>query len=137
MLSIYDEASAAAVLNQPLEPNLRTLLTGRLSDAAAIGLAELTHLVVIEPGDTEDMLLNELGWSPLVNPIDETRYGDRDFVPYWSWQEDLGDWYELVHPVGNSGFAYIVLIQKVEGVLRDLLLMCRDQSEDGEPTCAF
>lgn len=134
MLSIFDEASAAAVLHQGLEPALQAILTGRLSDAAAIGLADLTHLVVIEPGDTEASLLAELGWSPLVNPIDGTRYGDPNFLSYWSWLEDLGDWYELVHPVGNAGFAYILLIERRCGVLPKLLQMCCEHA-DGEQQC--
>ncbi len=130
MLSIYDEASAAAVLNQPLDPALRSILTGRLADAAAIGLADLTHIAVIQPGDTEVMLIDELGWSPLVNPIDEVRYGETGFLPYWGWLEDLASgWYELVHPVGNAGFAYILLIQRAEGVLPELLRMCREHCE--------
>jgi hypothetical protein len=129
MLSIYDEASADEALNQPLDPALRSILTGRLADAAAIGLADLTHIVAIQPGDTEAMLTDELGWSPLVNPIDEIRYGETGFMPFWSWLEDLTDYYEIIVSSGNAGFAYLLLVQQAKGVLPDLLRMCREHCE--------
>ena len=132
MLSIYDEASALTALSQPLDPVLRTLITNRLTDAHAIGLADQTHIVVIQPGDIEAMLLDEIGWSPLVNPLTEVRFGSPDFEPYWAWLQDLGGWFELLHPVGNSGFAYILLVSRSHGVPPELLAMC----EGGATPCA-
>lgn len=125
MLSIYDDTSARAALDQPLNATLRTLVTDRLGDAHAVGLADLTHIVVIQPGDTEQAIRQELDWSPLENPIDGDRFGTTNFLPYWPWLQDLGGWYELLHPVGNDGFAYILLIENTEGVPADLLAMCR------------
>lgn len=130
MLSLYDAASTADVLDQPLSPVLRTLITDRLSDARALGLADLTHIVVIQPGDTEEALRQELGWSPLENPIDGDRFGTATFLPFWPWLQNLGGWYELLHPVGNDGFAYILLIENVEGALAGLLAMCRQYCEE-------
>ena len=132
MLSIYDQASALKVLSQPLDQVLRTLITNRLADAHAIDFADQTHIVVVQPGDTEAMLLEEIGWSPLVDPLNEERFGSPDFEPYWAWLQDLGGWFELLHPVGNSGFAYILLISRSPGVLPELLAMC----EAGVSTCA-
>lgn len=130
MLSLYDAATGAAVLDQPLNPALRTLIADRLSDARLLGLADLTHIVVIQPGDAEQALRQELGWSPLENPIDGDRFGTANFLPYWPWLQDLGGWYELLHPVGNDGFAYILLIENAEGTLADLLAMCRQYAEE-------
>jgi len=123
MLSIYDKVSARAALDQPLEPSLRTIITNRLADAASIGLSDQTHIIVIRPGDTEAMLLEELGWSPLVNPMTEARFGETGFTPYWSWLQDLGGWFELIHTVGNSGFAYTFLVEDAEDSL--LAQLCR------------
>ncbi len=78
------------------------------------------------------MLLEEIGWSPLVDPLTEERFGSADFEPYWAWLQDLGGWFELLHPVANSGFAYILLISRAPGVLPELLAMC----EEGVSTCA-
>lgn len=130
MLSIPDTATAAAVLAQPLDPELRTLIEGRLADAAAIGLAELTHLVVVERGDPLAAIQDELGWSPLVHPIDGTFYGDTAFQPYWGWIENHGSHYELVHAIGNDGFAVILLVERANGVIPALLQMCAEFCDD-------
>ena len=89
-------------------------------------MADQTHVVVIEPGDTEGDIQSEIGWSPLVHPVEGYRYGTAEFVPYWAWLEYVGGWYELLHAVGNVGFAYVLLIEKATGTLPDLLAMCRE-----------
>ena len=125
MLSIFDAASAAAVLAQPLSPALRALITDRLNDAQAIGLSDQTHILVVEPGDTEEAIRQEIGWSPLVHPIDGVPFGTGEFLPHWSWLQDVGGYYELLHTVGNFGFAYILLIKDAPGVPAELVAMCR------------
>ncbi|NVD45039.1 hypothetical protein [Qipengyuania atrilutea] len=134
MLSIYDDATAAAALSQPLNPQLKDLIEARLSDARKLGLSEQTHIVVIQPQDSEAALVTELGWSPLVHPIDGTRYGAADFEPYWAWLEDVGGCYELLHPVGNAGFAYILLIEK--GASK-FAAMCQEALQAGSDSCDF
>lgn len=112
MLSLPDAAAIEAALNQPLDSDLHAVLLERFDQITTQLLGDLTHIVVIQPGDTEADIIDVCGWSPLVHPIDGTRYGDRDFQPYWAWLRDLGGWYELIQPVGNEGFAYILLIEK-------------------------
>lgn len=131
MISVYDETTAQDALGQPLDPALRKSIEARWSDALSLGLNDQTHILVIQPEDTEEVIQGELGWSPLVHPIEETRFGSKDFQPYWSWLQDLGGWYELLHTVGNAGFAYILLIDKGSS---DFARMCREA--DGQP-CAF
>lgn len=138
MLSIYDEATALAAFDQPLNPALRKILSDRLADAAAIGLADQTHIIVIQPGDTEALIEGEIGWSLLIDPMSEIRYGEPGFQSYWAWFQDLGGWYELLHTVGNSGFAYIILIQQAAGTVPELLNMCREfGTKEGASSCAF
>lgn len=137
MLSIYDGATALMALDQPLDPVLRNIINDRLTDAAAIGLADQTHIIVIQVGDTEAMVVREIGWSPLIDPMSEARYGEPDFQPYWAWFQDLGGWYELLHTVGNSGFAYIFLIEQAAGTVPELLDMCREfGTKGGATSCA-
>lgn len=116
-----------ADLDQPLADELRAIITDRLTDAASIGLADQTHITVIQPGDTERDIEQELGWSPLVHPLTGARFGSRDWTPCWAWLQDLGGWYELLHTVGNSGFAYILLIEKQQG---EFSSMCEQASCD-------
>lgn len=110
MLSLPDAAAIEAALYQPLSEPLRSILATHLEQITSQGLRELTHVVVIEAGDTEADIIGACGWSPLIHPIDGTRFDDSDFQPYWAWLSDLGGWYELLHPVGNDGFAYVLFI---------------------------
>lgn len=128
MISLYDRTSFERVASLCAKPDLKRLLTARIAGFQGDGydLTKLTHILVIEPGDTEPDIIEEIGLSPLVNAIDGVRYGDPAFVPTWDWLSDLGGWFELILTVGNSGFAYILLIQDADGVDPALLALCRE-----------
>ena len=130
MLNLPDRASIEAAMNQPLEPKLHSLLVDTWRRAEAPELLDLTHILVIQPGDTEEAICEAIGFSPLVHPIDAVRYPSVVFEPFWAaLAEHLGYW-ELIHPVGNSGFAFIMLIEKSEGTWPELLEMC-EHYDDG------
>lgn len=120
MLNLPDRDSQLAVLDQPLEANLKRLLFGRVRDAATLGLADLTNIVVIEPGDSEADIDDAIGFSPLVSRIDGIRH-----QPDWDWIEKHEGYWELVYTVSNDGFAFLVLVQDAPGVLPELLALCR------------
>jgi hypothetical protein len=120
MLNLPDRATQLAVLHQPLEPVLHGLIKGRVQDAAALCLSDATHIVCIEPYDTEADLIDALGFSPLVSRLDGL-----PLQPDWDWIERHTGWWELVYTVGNDGFAFLVLVQDAPGVLPDLLALCR------------
>ena len=120
MLNLPNRASQLAVLHQPLEPALHGLIKGRVQDALSLGLADLTHIVVVEPHDTEDDLVEALGFSPLVSRLDGI-----PLQPDWDWLERHTGYFELVYTLGNAGFAFLVLVQDAPGVLPDLLALCR------------
>lgn len=124
MLSLYDKASIAAAMGQPLDGGLRSLLEARLEQSAKAKLLDLTHIVVVQPGDTEAQIACEIGFSPLVDPLSGARFGSADFAPYWPWLRELGGWFELIVTVGNSGFAFIIFIERATKVLPELLRMC-------------
>lgn len=125
MLSLYDAASIDAALATQLDPRLRDLLQQRLSSGRAKGLADMTHFVVVQPGDVEADIVAEIGWSPLVNPIDGCRYGEQGFVAPWNWlQRHNGDWFEMNVTVGNSGFAFILLIEDAPDTDPGLMELC-------------
>lgn len=127
MYNLPDLESQRAALLQPLDPELHTLIAGRMKDALALELGELTHMVVVQPHDTEADIIDALGFSPLVSRIDGIH-----LQPDWDWFERHEGWFELVYAVGDSGFAYLVFVQVREGVLPDLLTLCRE----GRATCS-
>ena len=94
MLSFYDRASLRRALTLPLRADLKELLHKRIYQIFGDGLADLTHLLVIEAGDTEAMVRAEVAFSPL---------------------EDHGGWFELTFCVGNDGFAFVLLVQDEPG----------------------
>jgi len=126
MLSLYDYASIQAALAGPLDSKLRTLLARHASLLTTpYDLTELTHILVIQPGDSEEAIVGEIGLSPLANPIDGARYGGAGFCPYWDLLVNHNGWFELIITIGDSGFAYILFIQDAAGVDPLLLQLCR------------
>lgn len=127
MLSLFDRVSIERALALPLDVKLRQLLATRVANlvTADFDLTDMTNFLIVEPGGTEAEIKEEIGLSPLVNPIDGARYGAGDFQPYWDWLEDHDGWFELIVTVGNSGFAYVLLVQDADGVDVDLLALCR------------
>jgi hypothetical protein len=118
-------AIAAAPTNAPVDASLRQLLAERVADWTTSGLLDLTHLLVVEAGDTEQAILDEVAFSPLVSPLDGRRWGSPGFEPHHDWLEDHGDWFELAFTVGNDGFAFVLLIPDAADTDPDLLAFCR------------
>jgi len=128
MLSLYDEAATRAVLSLPIDPDLRALLTTRIVHYAAAGLAAATHILVIQPGDTESDIEREIGFCPTTNIVDGVRSVSAGFHPFWDWLQDLGGWFEMIVTVGDSGFAYILLIEDADGVDPKLRNLCHSHA---------
>jgi hypothetical protein len=126
MISLDTAAAiAAAPTNTSLDPVLRRLLADRVRDWGATGLLNLTHVLIVQAGDIEQDIVSEIGFSPLVNPIDERRFGSSDFQPHHDWLERHDGWFELIFTVSNSGFAFVIFVADIEGVDPQLLGLCR------------
>lgn len=132
MLHIYDAVTMDAALASDLTPELHALLSARKA-ALITPLGDLTDdtvFLVIEAGDTETAIIEHIGQSPLVEPMDGIRFGQPGFRPHWSWLErhECG-WFEMILTYGST-FANILLIQDVAGVLPELRAMCRRYAGD-------
>lgn len=125
MLSLYDTHSIEAALASRVEQPLRKILSDRINDAAASDLLELTHLLVVQAGDCEHAIAEEICLTPLTNPLDGQRFGSPGFQPWWDYLEGHDGYFEMIITIGNSGFAFILLIQDVDGVQPELLSLCR------------
>ncbi|AMK24407.1 hypothetical protein [Sphingobium sp. TKS] len=113
MLSFHDRASLRHALTRSLRVDLKDLLHKRIHQILDDGLADLTHLLVIEASDTEAMVREEVAFSPLE--VEGVRYGSPGFIHQWDWLEDHGGWFELIFCVGNDGFAFVLLVQDEPG----------------------
>lgn len=125
MISIYDEDTSRAALACALDGQLRTAINTHLDRATKNGLQAMTYLLVVEATDTDTAIEQELGFSPLVCPIDGYHWRDARFVPQWAWLDHQRGWFELIITVGNSGFAYILLVADSADAVSDLVAMCR------------
>ena len=125
MLSFDNAASIAASPAVVPNAHLSDLLAEAVQHWARTGLLGLTHLLLVEPGDSEEKIVEEVGFSPLVNPLDGVRFGSTAFTPFWDHLQDHGGWFELTVTVGDSGFAFVLFIQDAEGVAPELLALCR------------
>ena len=68
--------TAAAIAKAPrivTDPQLKNLLADRVQDWTATGLFDLTHLIIVEVGDADKSIIDEFGFSPLINPLDGKR----------------------------------------------------------------
>lgn len=106
MIDLPSIESIKATLNQPLDEALKRLLEDRLADTIHCGLQDYTHVHVVEAGDTDQQIIDAIGFSPL-----KTRIENQSNSPDWDWCEQHLGWWELVYTVGNDGFAYILLVE--------------------------
>lgn len=136
MLSLPNRAAIGAALQTHTDPTLRALLQKHLSLAEAGGLLDLTHIVVIQPADTEAAIVDELGFSPLLD-LDGRRFDEDGFAPSWHHLQAIGGWYELIATIGNDGFAFILLIENVYGTNSELLRMCRALAKGSGGRCVL
>jgi hypothetical protein len=126
MIHIYDRATMAQALTNAIDPQLRTLLRQRSTTLTEgeYDLTNETELVVIDVGDTEKDIVRLVGFSPLVEPIDGSRFGEGGFTPFWDWLIRHEGWFELTISFGST-FAYVLFIRDGGGVDPELLRLCR------------
>ena len=125
MIAIYDRASMAQAMRLDLEPQLRSLLERRSASlSTAYGdLGDATEFFVVQSGDRESDIVEELGFSPLVEPMDGARFGTKGFRPYWDHLVRHDGYYELAISYGGT-FATLIFIQDDSSVLPALRALC-------------
>ena len=124
MQSLPDRASVERAI-ATADDRLAGLLAARLVVITANDVVDLTHYLVVEAGDGEGAIAAAAGLSPLVNPIDRSRFPDSAFHPWWDWLVDLGGWFEMIIAVGDAGFAFVLLIEDAPDADPELLHLCR------------
>lgn len=131
MIQIYDRAAMAHVMTRDLDPRLRALLEQRFASLITPDgdLTNWTEWLILEPGDGEIEIVREIGFSPLIEPIDGARFGGAGFQPFWDHLIRHGDWgFEMIVSFGST-FAYILLIPETDGIDDALLTLCRQYAD--------
>jgi hypothetical protein len=126
MISLADAEAMLHVLSTSLPTDLHSILTDTISHAAQAGLMDLTHIVVVEPGDLVDDLIDEIGSSPLID-TQWTRWNEPGFVPPWSHLRERGRYIELLDCIADTGFAYVIYLDRAgDSELVEMAERCLD-----------
>lgn len=123
MLHFYDRAGFAHALTLDLDPNLHRLLAERIG-ALTDELIDYTEYLVVQRGDTEADIIRHIGLSPLIEPMDNIRFGKPGFRPRWDWLAKHDGWFELIFTFGST-FAYVLFIEDDGRTRTEILEMCR------------
>lgn len=126
MILIFDRASAAAVSARNLAPPMRAALEAELAllMAGEHDLTDWTDLALIQPGDSEDNIRWEVGFSPLIDPVSNVRFGEPGFEPSWDHLSVRDGVFRFVFTFGST-HATILLVPDADGILPELLTLCR------------
>ncbi|MEH6790475.1 hypothetical protein [Parasphingorhabdus sp.] len=129
MITLRTATAVKSTISLLADNQLRALLSERFDQLTSawegIDLSDLTHFLIIQPGDTTADAEHELGWSLLVNPVDGARFGDPAFTPSWEWIEDHGGWFEAVFIMSDDGFGITLFVQDHPETDAELLDLCR------------
>lgn len=128
MIALHDRVSIEDALSSSLDCRLRVLIAACIKQEirpVTYNLIDYTTIVVARPGDTERDIRRELGFSPLTNVFDGSRFGSDEFIPFFDVIHDHKGWFELIYTVGNDGFAFVLFVQDANGVEPNLLSLCR------------
>lgn len=131
MLCLPDRASIESASTASLPTGLADALAARVRHTLANGLGDLTHILVVEAEDTEAQVIEAIGFSPLENSIQGTRHGQPAFLPGWDWLATLPGCFEMIVTVGDSGFAFVLLIEDAHVDRSGLANICR--AYEGSP----
>ena len=126
MMLLHDRATMAHALTLNLDPRLHRLLKTKMAAlvTADFDLTDDTEFLIVQPGDSEADIIREVGFSPLVSPIDGARFGEAGFQPHWDWLGQHDGWFEMIVTFGST-FANILLIQDAESIQPDLISLCQ------------
>jgi hypothetical protein len=124
MLTINDGGSLLRALRMPLDTRIKQLLLRRCDQLGTI--EDQARFVVVQPGDRASFLEDALGFSPLRNPVDGSRFGDADFTPGWEWIERHEFGWELCFVFTDDGFAHVILVPDDPRVSAKLLRLCAE-----------
>ncbi len=106
---------------------IRDLVRQRIEDlgGGAFNADALGYLLVIEAGDTIEVIHGQVGFNILHNRFTGVRYDQPGFTPSFEFVEEFPSCYDLVFILDDSGFGVEVFVPKEQGIDTDLFAMCR------------
>ena len=128
MLVLRDPSTASSIaaddLRELVEQRFDDICDGEDFDPDLHG-----QFIVVEAGDSVDVLEEESGCPILRGYIGNARYGDPEFKPVFECLEEHDTCYEMVFVPGDGDFGIVIFIPKQEGIDPDLLTLCAEYAE--------
>jgi len=129
MITIYDSAAMQRVLSGSIDPDLKAILLDRLELLAEYltewDLSDLANFIIVEPGDSIEIIERELTLSPFVNLVDGVRYPDPAFEPSWEFCIARKGYFDVTFALSDSGQGLCLLLPDRDDVEPQLLKLCR------------
>ena len=112
LLHLYDRLSIEGSLVLPLDHELHALLAARVTHLRAESLLDMSEIVVVAADTVEAELVAAIGFTPLVD-ADGQRHGEPGFCAAFDYVARVSpNYHEAIVCVGNSGFAYQLLVHR-------------------------
>ena len=128
MLVLRDPSIASSIadngIRELVEQRFKDICDGEKYEADLHGF-----MIVVEPGDSVDVLEAESGCPILRSPFGLSRYGDPGFKPCFECLEEHPCCYEMVFVPGDGDFGIVIFIPKTEGIDPELLALCAEYAE--------
>ena len=107
-------------------PAIRELVAQRIYDFGGEEFdSRLGFFLVIEPGDTIEVIQKQVGFNILQNRYTGIRFEATGFTPSFEFIQEFASCYDMVFILSDDGFGVELLVPKEEGIEQDLLAMCR------------
>jgi len=128
MLVLRDPSVASSIADN----DIRELVEQRFEDICAGEEYEADlhgFMIVVEPGDSVDVLEAESGCPILRSYIGNARFGDPEFKPVFECLDEHSFCYEMVFVPGDGDFGIVIFIPKQDGINPELVAMCAEYAE--------
>ena len=128
MLVLRDPSVASSIADN----DIRELVEQRFEDICAGEEYEADlhgFMIVVEAGDSVDVLEKESGCPILRSYIGNARFGDPEFKPVFECLDEHDTCYEMVFVPGDGDFGIVIVIPKQECIDPELLAMCAEYAE--------
>ena len=128
MLVLRDPSMASSIaaddLRALVEQRFEEICDGEDYEADLHG-----QFIVVEAGDSVEVLEAESGCPILRSYIGNARFGDPEFKPVFECLDEHAFCYEMVFVPGDGDFGIVIFIPKQDGIDPDLLAMCAEYAE--------
>lgn len=109
---------------------IHRLVRDRVTELDAAECLDRTQIIIFHQVPTPEHLGESLGFSPLINPADSSRYGEPGFRPFWSSLTDHGGWFEFTIPFGGEEpLTFVLFIKDDDATEPSLRALCREFAE--------